>query len=121
MARELLPDTLWSIIKPLLPKVTRRYRYPGRKRVCDRVALRGIIFVLKTGLPWEDFPKEMGCSGMTLWRRLDEWLSEGVWEKIHEVLLAKLRCADQMDWSRVVVDSAHVRAVFGGQKLALAL
>jgi transposase len=56
MAKPLVDDALWERIEPLLPVVERRYRYPGRKRIPDRRALTGILFVLKTGIPWEDFP-----------------------------------------------------------------
>lgn len=117
MAKQILDDELWHIIEPLLPKRKRRFRYPGRKALSDRDVLTGILFVLKTGIPWEDLPQEMGCgSGMTCWRRLRDWQKAGVWDKIHRVLLSQLRRADQVDLSRAVVDSASVRAVFGGQK-----
>jgi transposase len=83
--------------------------------------LSGILFVLKTGIGWEHLPQEMGCgSGMTCWRRLHEWQQAGVWQRLHELLLAKLREADRIDWSRAVVDSSHVPAVLGGSKLAQA-
>jgi transposase len=119
MAKQILNDELWQIIEPILPKKKRRFRYPGRKPISDRAALTGILFVLKTGIGWEDLPPEMGCgSGMTCWRRLRDWQKAGVWDKIHEVLLNKLRKADQIDFSRVIVDSSSVRAVFGGQKQA---
>jgi transposase len=76
--------------------------------------LTGILFVLKSGIPWEDLPQEMGCgSGVTCWRRLAEWQQHGVWARLHEVLLAKLNAADQIDWERTAIDSSHVRA-FGG-------
>jgi transposase len=82
-----------------------------------RKVFTGILFVLKTGIPWEMLPQEMGCgSRMTCWRYLQKWQKQGVWQKIHEVLLAKLREAEAIDWSRTVVDSALVRAVFGGAK-----
>lgn len=43
--------------------------------------LTGIVFVLKTGIPWEYLPREPGCgSGMTCWRRLHEWMQAGVWQ-----------------------------------------
>ena len=117
MAKQILDDELWHIIEPLLPKRKRRFRYPGRKALSDRDVLTGILFVLKTGIPWEDLPQEMGCgSGMTCWRRLRDWQKAGVWDKIHRVLLNQLRRADQINFSRAVVDSASVRAVFGGQK-----
>jgi len=118
MAKPLLSDALWSIIEPILPKPKRRrFRYPGRKPLDDRKCLTGILFVLKTGIPWEDLPQEMGCgSGMTCWRRLRDWRRAGVWARLHATLLAHLHEAGQIDWSRAVVDSASVRAVGGGKK-----
>ncbi len=114
MAKPILSDELWEIVKRLIPEVERRYRYPGRKRIPDREVLTGILFVLKTGIPWEDLPQEMGCgSGVTCWRRLNEWQEQGVWARLHEVLLAKLNAADQIDFERAAIDSSHVRA-FGG-------
>jgi transposase len=116
MASPLVPDELWEVVEPLIPEVRRRYRYPGRKRVPDRQVLTGILFVLKTGIAWEDLPQEMGCgSGVTCWRRLREWQEQGVWQRLHEALLAKLNAADQIDWQRAAVDSSHVRA-FGGAR-----
>jgi transposase len=118
MAKPLVSDELWELIQPLLPSPKpRRFRFPGRKPISDRQALTGILFVLKSGIPWEMLPQEMGCgSGMTCWRRLRDWQEAGVWQKLHELLLAQLREADQIDWSRAVVDSASVRAVGGGEK-----
>jgi hypothetical protein len=62
-------------------------------------------------------PQEMGGgAGMTCWRRLRDWQQCGVWSHLHGVLLAKLRAADKIDWSRAVVESRSVRAVGGGEK-----
>lgn len=62
-------------------------------------------------------PQEMGYgSGMSCWRRLCDWQHAGVWDRRHEVLLAKLRAADRIDWSHVVVDSSSIRAVGSDQK-----
>jgi len=118
MAKPLLSDALWSIIEPILPPPKpRRFRYPGRRPLDDRRCLTGILFVLKTGIPWEDLPQEMGCgSGMSCWRRLRDWQRAGVWARLHATLLAHLHGAGQIDWSRAVVDSACVRAVGGGKK-----
>ena len=115
MAALLVTDDLWAIVEPLLPKHECSPK-GGHPRVPDRVCLTGILFVLKTGLPWEDFPQEMGCCGMTLWNRLEEWRKAGVWDELHRVLLGKLRKEDQIDFSRVVVDSSCVRAMHGGKK-----
>lgn len=118
MAKPVLVDELWEMIEPLLPPPKpRRFRYPGRKPLERRKVLTGVLFVLKSGIPWEMLPQEMGCgSGMTCWRYLQKLQEQGIWQKIHEVLLAKLRKAEGMDWSRAVVDSASVRALLGGLK-----
>lgn len=116
MAKPILDDELWAIIEPILPPPKRRrWRYPGRKPIGHRQALSGIIFVLKTGIPWEYLPQELGFgSGMTCWRRLEAWQRRGVWKRVQEVLLARLQEANRIDWSRAIIDSASVRAVFGG-------
>lgn len=119
MAKPLIDDALWERIEPLLPPppVPRNPDRPGRKRIPDRAALSGVLFVLRSGIPWEMLPREMGCgSGMSCWRRLRDWQAAGVWEKVHRVLLARLRQADGVDLSRVIVDSSSIRAVGGGQK-----
>jgi transposase len=108
-------DELWERIAPLLPKVERRHRYPGRKRLDDRKVLSGILFVLYTGIRWEFLPQELGFgSGSTCWRRLRDWNEAGVWQKLHELLLAELRAADRLDLSRASVDGSHLRAMKGG-------
>jgi len=100
-----------------LPAKPRRNKYPGRKPLDDRAVLSGILFVLQSSIPWEMLPQEMGCgSGMSCWRRLRAWQEAGVWDRLHEVLLARLRTADKIDWSRCIVDSSSVRAVGAGQK-----
>lgn len=117
MAKPLLPDELWTAIKPLLPpqKVSAK---GGRPSVPHRVALTGILFVLKTGIPWEYLPQEMGCSGMTCWRRLRDFHRRGIWAKLHVLFLSALHWAGRIDWSRAVIDSASVRAVGGGRRPA---
>jgi transposase len=115
MAKPLLPDELWARIEVLIPPA-KEYPRGGRPRVDDRAALTGILFVLKTGIQWEELPKEMGCgSGMTCWRRLRDWQADGVWTALHEVLLDELGRKGAIDWERVSVDSASVRAK-GGAK-----
>jgi len=108
MAKPFVSDELWTRIGPLLPKRKPPTKKGGRPPVEDRAVLAGILFVLKTGIPWEDLPQEMHCGcGMTCWRRLRDWQQAGVWTKLHELLLAELRAA---------VDSSSVRAVGGGQE-----
>jgi len=118
MAKALVSDALWELIAPLLPPEPPKPE-GGRPRVPDRAALTGILFVLRSGLPWEMLPQEMGCGcGMTCWRRLAEWQAAGVWDRLHRLLLEKLQEAGQIDWSRAVLDSSSVRAVLGGRTRA---
>jgi transposase len=78
MAQALLPDDIWSLIEAHLPAHSRSPK-GGRPRINDRAALTGILFVLKTGIPWEYLPRELGCgSGMMCWRRLHKWMQAGV-------------------------------------------
>ena len=116
--RVLVTDELWAVVEPLLPR-RRKSRFGGRPRVPDRVALTGILFVLQTGIPWEYLPQEMGCgSGVTCWRRLREWQRRGVWRRLHRALLERLAAADQIDWSRAVVDSRSLPAKRGAVRPA---
>jgi transposase len=116
MAKPLVSDELWTIVEPILPPLEES-PLGGRPAVGNREALTGILFVLKTAIPWEDLPQEMGCGcGMTCWRRLRDWQEAGVWKRLHRLLLAKLRGAGQINWSRALIDSASVKAPLGGQK-----
>jgi transposase len=113
---ELVPDGLWERIAPLLPPPKpRRHRYPGRRPIDDRAALAGIVFVLKTGITWNQLPTALvGCSGVTCWRRLRNWTEAGVWPQLHQLLLAELRAAGTLDLDRCAVDGSHIRALKGG-------
>ena len=116
MSKPLVSDDLWDIIEPLLPPEPPKPK-GGRPRVPDRACLTGIIFVLKTGLPWEYLPQELGCgSGMTCWRRLRDWQAAGVWERLHQHLLDRLGDADRIDWSRASLDSASIPAKKGAAR-----
>ena len=116
MIEELVPEGLWERVAPLLPlPKPRRHRYPGRRPVGDRAALAGIMFVLKTGITWNQLPTSLvGCSGVTCWRRLRDWTEAGVWPALHELLLAQLRALDKLDLDRYAVGGSHVRALNGG-------
>jgi transposase len=115
MALELLPDDLWEQVEPLLP---RHPPHPkgGHPFANDRGCLLGILFVLRTGSPWQMIPQELGtASGSSCWRRLRDWTAAGVWPEVHRRLLSGLGKLGKVDLSHAVIDSASVRAVFGGR------
>src|SRR6266487_4209828 len=96
-----LDDEVWNVIEPLLPRTTRRYRHPGRRRIDDRKVLSGILFVLSTGIAWQRLPQKLGFgSGMTLLASLRDWQQAGVWQRLHELLLARLRQTGRLNLSR---------------------
>lgn len=110
----LLPSGIWKEIEPLLPQQAASPK-GGRPPVSNRACLIGILFILKSGLPWNMLPQEMGCgSGVTCWRRLQEWTEAGVWPELHRRLLRRLGKRGSIRLSRAVIDSASVRAVLGG-------
>jgi transposase len=116
MSKPLVSDDLWAIVAPLLPPEPPKPK-GGRPRVPDRACLTGILFVLKTGIPWEYLPIEMGCgSGVTCWRRLRDWQAAGVWERLHRTLLDRLGEADRIDWERASLDSASIPAKRGARR-----
>jgi len=121
MREQEIVDGLWERLAPLIPVRTRRFRYPGRHARDDRAALAGILFVLRTGIAWQQLPTAaFGVSGSTCWRRLARWQELGVWQRLHEVLLAELRAAGALDLAHAVVDSSHLRALKGGTRSARA-
>src|SRR6266567_4343215 len=115
--KPLVPDALWERLQPLLPPVPeRRFRFPGRKPLDYRKILTGILFVLKTGIAWDDLPAELGCGcGKTCRHYLQVWHQAGVWRQLHALLLAELNGADQIDWQRALIDASFAKAPEGGE------
>jgi transposase len=111
-------SALWTRLQPLLP-VVKPSPLGGRPRLDDELALNGILFVLRTGIAWEDLPQELGFgSGMTCWRRLREWQAAGVWHQLHLTLLAELRGAGRLDFSRASIDGSSVPSPRGARTRA---
>lgn len=119
MNNDLVPDDLWARVAPLLPPCPeRRHRHAGRSRISDRIALAGILYVLRTGVAWRDVPHQLvGCSGVTAWRRLRDWAEAGLWPQLQTALLTELRAAGLLEMDDCAVDGSHVRALKGGSIL----
>jgi transposase len=115
--KPLVTDALWERIQPLLPPPPeRRFRFPGRKPLDYRKILTGILFVLKTGIAWDDLPADLGCGcGKSCRHYLRLWHQAGVWRQLHALLLAELNGADQIDWRRALIDASFAKAPEGGE------
>jgi transposase len=111
-----LPEGFWLRAASLLPVVERRFRNPGRRRIDDRRCLEGILFVLFTGLPWDAIPAAFEVSGVTCWRRFQEWHQAGVWERLLELLLVELEQAGLVDQRRYLIDASIVPAKKGAPR-----
>lgn len=99
MSQALIDDAIWARLELLLSKrrPKRGHRH-GRTPIADRAILTGILFVLRSGIPWQMLPRPMGCgSGSTCWRRLVRWQRAGVWQQLHETLLAERRRRGRLD------------------------
>ena len=111
--KPLVTDELWHMVAPLLPR-GRLQPKGGRPWVGDRATLNGILYVLRSGIPWRMLPMELGYgSGVTCWRRLREWQRRGVWRKLHQLMLERLAAADRVDWTRASLDSRSLAAKRG--------
>src|SRR5512142_1984248 len=115
MAKKRVSKALWNAIAPLLPEHEPSPK-GGRPPVPDRACLEGIIFVLKTGMPWQMLPTELGYgSGSTCWRRFRAWTQSGVWPELHRRLVRVLGRRGRINLGRAVIDSASMRALKGGR------
>lgn len=109
MAGSLIPDAVWEQVEQLLPARPVSQK-GGRPPIGDREVLTGIVFVLKTGIPWEELPLELGCGcGMTCLRRLRSWQQAGVWPRVQSLLEDRLRPSKKIDWSRLKNDDGDGR------------
>ncbi len=116
----LVEDALWSQVAALLPPAKpRRFRNARRKPLTDRAALTGILFILKTDLPWSELPCEMNCgSGTACWMRLQEWHRLGLWTVLQPVLQAGLPYARKVNWSRALTEAAAHHPIPRGEDTA---
>jgi len=115
MAKKRVSESLWKAIAPLLPEPKPSLK-GGRPPIPNRACLEGIIFVLKTGMPWQMLPTRLGYgSGSTCWRRFRTWTRSGVWPELHRRLLRVFGRHGRINLERAVIDSASVRALKGGR------
>ena len=109
-----LPDALWVRIEPLLPPDPPRDPLGrGRPRVSNRRVMAGIIYRLRTGCQWKALPATFG-SGSTCHLRFQEWVRDGVFQRIYSELLRFYDDWAGIDWVWTSLDAAMVKAPKGG-------
>ena len=106
-----LTDERWAKLAPLLPepKVGKK---GGRPRVSNRKVFEGVLWILRTGAPWSDMPKEYP-SASTCWRRLRDWEEQDIWLTAWRALLSELDQREQLDWSEAFADGSFASAKKG--------
>ncbi|GAA4998942.1 hypothetical protein GCM10023205_85190 [Yinghuangia aomiensis] len=109
----IVPDGLWEIVEPLLPPAKVRPQGGGTANIDDEAVFAAIVFVLTTGCAWRHLPPCFGASKSTVHRRFTIWSDAGLWGRLHRRLRELLADAGLVDLSRVLVDTAHVRAKKG--------
>ncbi|KAA5534000.1 transposase [Roseiconus nitratireducens] len=115
MAGRLVTDELWNEIADLFPPAERNGTR-GRKPVDNRTVFTSLVFLLRTGIGWRDLPTELGVSEKTVRRRLNVWTEQGLWERIFEHLLNRLRASGRLNLAEVLIDGGLNKAPCGGEK-----
>lgn len=101
MARNLLTDEQWKLIKDVFPEPAAT----GRRPVCRRKTMNGILWINRTGSPWRDLPDEFG-KWATVWDLFNKWTSDGTLDEI----LIRLRGLVDLDGELWCIDGTIVRA-----------
>ena len=109
----IVPDGLWEIAKPLIPPSRVRPQGGGTQDTPDETLFAAIVYVLVSGCAWRQLPPCFGVSKSTAHRRFLIWSRAGVWGRLHEAVLHRLDDTGLIDVTRVVLDTAHVRAKRG--------
>ncbi|MGJ7418532.1 IS5 family transposase [Streptomyces cinereoruber] len=114
LSSRLVPDGLWALTEPLLPKFAPRKQGGGTAPVDERQAFAAVVYVLTSGCAWQLLPDTFGVSPATAHRRFTAWTKAGLWRRLHRAVLDELGARGELDWTSVIVDAAHVRAKKGG-------
>src|SRR4051795_12747378 len=105
----LISDPLWALVEPLIPpRKQAGHGRTGRPRIDDRDALEGIAYVLSPGIGGPRRPRQLGYgSGWTCWRRMRDWQQAGVFDRLHQAVLDRLRPQRGLHWAPGAPDSAR--------------
>jgi transposase len=104
--RHALSDDHFAIIEPLLPTDVR----PGRPWKGHRLVIDAILWILHTGAPWRDLPRETYGPWQTVYERFNRWSKDGTWSRLLDAIHARLDAAGKIDWDLFCIDGSSIRA-----------
>jgi len=106
-----LTDEQWEKLEKILPK-PKVGKKGGRPWADNRRVFEGILWILRTGTPWQDLPKEYP-SPSTCWRRLKMWEEQDIWVEAWRAFISELDEKKQLDWSEAFIDGSFAPAKKG--------
>ncbi len=110
MNRGDLTDAHWDRLQPLLPPQRHgKGTKGGRPSINHRQIINGILWILRTGAPWEDLPARY-CKRSTVSTRYYRWIEQGIWDRIYDEVKAQADAKGELDWEIHHVDATVIRA-----------
>ena len=117
MAKGDLTDEQWQIVEGILPRDRVRADGRGRPWSDRRTVLNGVLWILRTGAPWQDLPPRYGPY-QTVHRRFQNWVRVDAMEKVLLAVAHHLQEAGGLDLKECFVDGTFASAKKGGSKWA---
>lgn len=105
-----LSDVQWKRIEGLLPG---RVDTVGRTAADNRLFVNAVLWVLRSGMRWQDLPERYG-KYKSVHKRFSRWSAGGVWDKVFADLVKDRKNQYLMLDSTIV--RAHQQAVTGRKK-----
>ncbi|MFJ8661932.1 transposase [Streptomyces sp. NPDC093795] len=110
----LVPDPLWEMTAPLLPRFSLRPQGGGTAPLSERAVFTAVVYVLASGCPWRLLPEGFGVSSATAHRRFTVWSNSGLWAALDRTALATLGPGCEAAWVAAIVDAANLRRCEAG-------
>lgn len=100
LRRHDLTDKQWELIKP--HTIGNKGAKGGNARD-TRLFVNAVFWILRTGAPWRDLPKEYGDWKNTH-RRFCRWRDKHIWENILQAVMM------EHDFEWLIIDATHIKA-----------
>lgn len=101
---QVLTDQQWELLEQLLPRSEGRV---GRNFANNRRVVEGMLYRLRTWIPWRDLPEVFG-PWQTAWKRHRRYAGDGTWDRVLTAMPALADATGNLDWV-TSIDSTIVR------------